>query len=168
MLVPLIRTGLVDEIWSLDCASNGDSGLLNREILGDTFSWIDLGRDIASFLLRYLPPKGTGDLPLYLAEQPVDPTLLELDFRTGSSTVPQPWRGHTLIGVGQSFGGAGITLAEVACPGLFSAFAFLDAMLIHPVIEDMQESVNAFYSNSASNVLARRDQCVASRLMTKY
>lgn len=151
----------VDEVYSYDCSNNGDSAVLNRDLLGDTHSWIDHGRDAANFLISYLPPKNAREQPTLLPEQQVDPDLLQLDWREEKKPLHGSWRGHSLVAIGQSYGGAALTLAEVACPGLFSGASFLDAMLVHPIPEEHLDVASMFRANAAGGCLARRDQCVA-------
>ncbi|EIW79730.1 hypothetical protein CONPUDRAFT_74086 [Coniophora puteana RWD-64-598 SS2] len=45
----------IDEIWALELVQHGDAGLINERDLGDIFDSSDYGRDIANFLLSYLP-----------------------------------------------------------------------------------------------------------------
>ena len=54
------RLGEIEEIWSLDMINQGDAALLNRHTLGDTFDWVDNGRDILQFILSYLPESTRG------------------------------------------------------------------------------------------------------------
>ncbi|KAG1867458.1 Alpha/Beta hydrolase protein [Suillus tomentosus] len=51
----LAACGVIDEIWSWESVQHGDSALLNRQNLSGSFDWTDNARDIANFLINYMP-----------------------------------------------------------------------------------------------------------------
>lgn len=113
-----VRALPVQEVWALDCINQGDSAILNDEVLGDvcafsslpfpafcpsadlydpTVNWGDHGRDVLNFIISYmdsptlasLPPNPAS--PVVLAPAPdVPPTLFSLDASTPApgSTTP--------------------------------------------------------------------------------
>ncbi|KZV64722.1 alpha/beta-hydrolase [Peniophora sp. CONT] len=64
----------IDEIWSIDLAQHGDSGMLNASNMGSIYDHMDSVRDIANFLLHFLPEDGAGRLPTHLKRVSPDVT----------------------------------------------------------------------------------------------
>lgn len=106
---------VIDEIWSVDTMGSGESGTLNRDHLGETFSWPDGVRDIRRLLFEYLPAQKTGNPP---------PTCL--------SKTSQPSRpNRRFIAVGHSYSGAALAMLSGAEPELFEAVILVDPILFY-------------------------------------
>ncbi|KAF9238990.1 hypothetical protein BU15DRAFT_74955 [Melanogaster broomeanus] len=62
---------MVDEVWAWEAVQHGDSGLINAHNLSGISDWSDDVRDIAHFLLSYLPEDSeTEALPARLERLP--------------------------------------------------------------------------------------------------
>ncbi|KAK4056777.1 hypothetical protein OIO90_002329 [Microbotryomycetes sp. JL221] len=131
----------VEEIWSLDACNQGDSGVINEPVLGETFNWADHGRDIAQFLVSYIddPKHSTPSTEYILPSISTDPKLLSLDTATslpGSDTSKsRTFRNRLIVGVGHSLGGGGMAFAASAVPSLFSSIIFCDPVLVPTEVE---------------------------------
>ncbi|CAE7210899.1 unnamed protein product [Rhizoctonia solani] len=110
----------IDEIWALDAANHGDSGLLNKEHLGEIFEWSDHTRDILNFLTKYLPDK---------AEKQVEPGLAEIPEQTTQQRLERGFAHRTIIGIGHSFGGCTLARAAIESPRIFSSIMLLDPVI---------------------------------------
>ncbi|KAM0791474.1 hypothetical protein ACM66B_005927 [Microbotryomycetes sp. NB124-2] len=126
----------IQEIWSLDALHQGDSGVLNEAVLGETFTWADHGRDIAQFLVSYLddptrPATSSDDM---LPPQQVDSALLTLDTAKSKpgadKTSARIFRNRLVVGVGHSLGGGGMAYAASAVPSVFSSVIFCDPVIV--------------------------------------
>ncbi|GAA6013804.1 hypothetical protein JCM10207_008197 [Rhodosporidiobolus poonsookiae] len=131
----------VEEIWALDSVNQGDSELLNADVMGKGSNWLDYARDLLNFLLVYIDsptlssPSSPGR-PAPLLE-PSAHTRAELLL---NARAPQPagtplpshrlFRNKRLVGIGHSFGGSILGLAATACPAVFSSVIILDPWLI--------------------------------------
>ncbi|GAA6012026.1 hypothetical protein JCM11491_000143 [Sporobolomyces phaffii] len=131
----------VEEIWALDCVLQGDSAILNHDVLGSVFNWCDHGRDILNFLISYIDanpsPSDVSSLPALEAAGDVDASLFKLDnLPTISPGAASPfhrrYRNRLIVGIGHSLGGGGTAFAATACPSLFSSVIFLDPVLVGP------------------------------------
>ncbi|KAG1769848.1 Alpha/beta hydrolase family-domain-containing protein [Suillus occidentalis] len=128
-LVPCARNGfsegtvcgVIDEIWSWESVQHGDSALLNRKNLSGSFDWSDNARDIANFLINYIPEEvETSALPIQLNRLPAS---------IGESRQKNGFSSRTLVVAGHSYGGCSATLAALHFPALFSSMILLDAMI---------------------------------------
>ncbi|KAG2040698.1 Alpha/Beta hydrolase protein [Suillus americanus] len=113
--------GVIDEIWSWEPVQHGDSALLNRHNLSGSFDWTDDARDIANFLINYMPDEvETSSLPIQLHRVPAS---------IGESRQKSGFSSRTLVAAGHSYGGCSVTLAALHFPALFSSMILLDATL---------------------------------------
>ncbi|CAE6492286.1 unnamed protein product [Rhizoctonia solani] len=114
--------GRIDEIWALDAASHGDSGLLNKDGLGDIFQveWSDHTRDILNFLANFLPDRLETQVELNLSRIPEQITQQRLKHG---------FTNRTVVGIGHSFGGCTVARAAIECPNLFSSLILVDPVI---------------------------------------
>ncbi|KAG0698300.1 Alpha/beta hydrolase family-domain-containing protein [Suillus ampliporus] len=142
----LATCGVIDEIWSWESVQHGDSALLNRQNLsGSSFDWADNARDIANFLINYMPEEvETSALPTQLHR---------LHASIGESRQKNGFSSRTLVVAGHSFGGCSLVLAGLNFPALFSSMILVDA-IIDPYLESAWE-FNQFIVGST---LIRREQ----------
>lgn len=113
---------LIDEMWSWEAVQHGDAALINETSLSGIFDWQDNARDIAHFLLYYLPEDTSSKgLPTHLHLLPE--TISESRKTIGFST-------RSLIAVGHSFGGCSSILAAVNFPALFSSIILVDPVVV--------------------------------------
>ncbi|KAG1819128.1 Alpha/Beta hydrolase protein [Suillus subaureus] len=141
----LATCGVIDEIWSWESVQHGDSALLNRQNLSGSFDWTDNARDIANFLINYMPEEvETSSLPIQLHRVPAS---------IGESRQKSGFSSRTLVVTGHSFGGCSVTLAALHFPALFSSMILVDA-----IIDTFQESVWELTQNVVGATLIRRDQ----------
>ncbi|GAA5925858.1 alpha/beta fold hydrolase [Sporobolomyces koalae] len=131
----------VEEVWALDCVVQGDSAVLNDEVLGPVFNWMDHGRDILNFLVSYIDGNpsdpSSATTPTLKPASNVDQSLLKLDNTTpvpagANSPAQRKYRDRLIVGIGHSLGGGGTAFAATACPSLFSSVIFLDPVLVEP------------------------------------
>ncbi|KAG0704156.1 hypothetical protein DFH29DRAFT_873941 [Suillus ampliporus] len=96
---------LIDEVWSWEAVQHGDAALVNETNLSGICSveplmlddWVDNARDIAHFLLHYLPEDASSTaLPTHLYLLPE--TISEYRMTKG-------FLSRSLVAVGHSFGG---------------------------------------------------------------
>jgi pimeloyl-ACP methyl ester carboxylesterase len=124
---------------------HGDSALLNRQNLSGTFDWTDNTRDIANFLINYMPEEiEKSSLPIQLRRVPAS---------IGESRQKSGFSSRTLVVAGHSFGGCSVTLAALHLPALFSSMILIDAM-----IDTYQEFVWEHTQYLVGATLIRRDQ----------
>ncbi|KAG2108437.1 Alpha/Beta hydrolase protein [Suillus discolor] len=113
---------LIDEVWSWEAVQHGDTALINESNLSGIFDWRDNARDIAHFLLYYLPEDTSSKvLPTHLRLLPE--ALSESRKTKGFSS-------RSLVAVGHSFGGCSSILAAVNFPALFSSIILVDPIAI--------------------------------------
>ncbi|KAG1867590.1 Alpha/beta hydrolase family-domain-containing protein [Suillus tomentosus] len=112
--------GVIDEIWSWESVQHGDSALLNRQSLSGSFDWTDNARDIANFLVNYMPEEVETSLPIQLHRLPAS---------VGESRRKSGFSSRTLVVVGHSFGGCSVTFTALHFPALFSSMILVDAMI---------------------------------------
>ncbi|KAG0703530.1 hypothetical protein DFH29DRAFT_915901 [Suillus ampliporus] len=141
----LTACGVIDEIWSWESVQHGDSALLNKQNLSGTFDWTDNARDIANFLINYMPEEvETPALPIQLHRLPAS---------IGESRQKGGFSSRTLVVAGHSFGGCSVTLAALNFPTLFSSMILIDAM-----IDSYQGIVWENAQNLVGLTLVRREQ----------
>ncbi|KAG2159263.1 Alpha/Beta hydrolase protein [Suillus bovinus] len=117
----LATCDIVDEIWSWESVQHGDSALLNRQNLSGSFDWTDNARDIANFLVNYMPEEVEASaLPIQLHRLPAS---------IGESRQTYGFSFRTLVAAGHSYGGCSVTLTALHFPALFSSMILLDAMI---------------------------------------
>ncbi|CAE6467964.1 unnamed protein product [Rhizoctonia solani] len=133
----------IDEIWSLDAANHGDSGLLNKDNLGEIFEWSDHARDILNFLANYLPDK---------VETQVEGSLAQISEQSTQQRLTQGFANRTIIGIGHSFGGCTLARMVIDSPKLFSSLILLDPV-IYPSYAVRGPGIDAL----TKGALVRRD-----------
>ncbi|KAG1859215.1 Alpha/Beta hydrolase protein [Suillus subluteus] len=117
----LAACGVIDEIWSWESVQHGDSALLNRQNISGSFDWTDDARDMANFLVNYMPEEvETSSLPIQLDRVPAS---------IGKSRQRSGFSSRTLAVAGHSYGGCPVTLAALHFPALFSSMILLDATI---------------------------------------
>ncbi|QRW13439.1 alpha/beta hydrolase family protein [Ceratobasidium sp. AG-Ba] len=138
------RTSDIAEIWALDAANHGDSALLNEGKIGDIYEWSDHTRDIANFIINYLPesPMECKDNLLPLVTKSVSLQRMSNGFSS-----------RTIIGLGHSFGGCTLMRAALHLPHLFSGVILIDP-IIYPTYARREEGVGKL----AKGALGRRDR----------
>ncbi|KAH8926007.1 hypothetical protein BT69DRAFT_1056496 [Atractiella rhizophila] len=121
----------IREIWCLDHILHGDSAVLNDGRIGDVYDWIDSGRDIVQFILRYLPPSGSD-----LSPSTDDPFLLSpqcsgtINLRDEKvQNLQGRLRGHQIALIGHSAGGTAQSAAASMLPHLFERVILFDPMI---------------------------------------
>ncbi|KAL4071778.1 Alpha/beta hydrolase family-domain-containing protein [Scleroderma citrinum] len=138
---------LVDEVWSWEAVHHGDSALVNAGNLSGIVDWQDNARDIANFLLNYLPDDTTpASLPTHLERIPKS---------TSDARKDHGYSKRTLVVVGHSFGGTTSILAALNFPKLFSSL-----ILVDPVIGFNSRSAKETDGNTSNltlGALIRRD-----------
>ncbi|KAL4076721.1 Alpha/Beta hydrolase protein [Scleroderma yunnanense] len=135
---------LIDEVWSWEAVNHGDSALVNAENLSGIFDWQDNARDIANFLLNYLPDDTTlASLPTRLDRVPES---------TSNARKERGYSKRRLVVVGHSFGGTTSILAALNFPKLFSSL-----ILVDPVITEHVENFVRLLSKVAVGALTKRN-----------
>ncbi|KAF9238980.1 hypothetical protein BU15DRAFT_62247 [Melanogaster broomeanus] len=115
---------MVDEVWAWEAVQHGDSGLINAHNLSGISDWWDDARDIAHFLLSYLPEDlETKALPVRLKRLPES---------TSEARKEHGYRTRKMVVVGHCFGGCTSLRAAVDFPKLFSSIILVDPALIQP------------------------------------
>ncbi|SCZ89446.1 BZ3500_MvSof-1268-A1-R1_Chr9g10413 [Microbotryum saponariae] len=129
----------IGEVWCLDAFNQGDSACLNQGRLGKTFDWSDHGRDIANFLISYLPDALAPSLSpphLPFIHTPETTLLQALDTVPLIPGHPLPshriFRNRLIVGIGHSLGGAGMAYAATAQPSLFCSLVLFEPILPPP------------------------------------
>ncbi|KIO01549.1 hypothetical protein M404DRAFT_1002974 [Pisolithus tinctorius Marx 270] len=132
-LLDLTSGLLVDEVWSWEAVNHGDSALVNAESLSGIFDWHDDARDIANFLLNYLPEESTPvSLPTCLASVPE---------ATSDARKELGYHRRRLVVVGHSFGGTSLTSATLNFPRLFSSLILVDPIILADKTRTVEEAV---------------------------
>jgi len=109
-------------VWSWEAIQHGDAALVNESNLSGIYDWRDNARDIAHFLLHYLPEDASSNtLPTHLHLLPE--TISEHRKMKG-------FLSRSLVAVGHSFGGCTSVLAAVNFPTLFSSMVLIDPVII--------------------------------------
>ncbi|GAA5868095.1 hypothetical protein JCM3774_001019 [Rhodotorula dairenensis] len=147
----------VDEIWALDCAIQGDSAVLNDDVLGNAFNWADHGRDLVNVIAYYLdsPDLATtgsqagttgGAFPRPADNVPAEIALLDNAPLAGpgpSRPSDRTYRKRLIVGIGHSLGGGATAFAATACPSLFSSVIFLDPVIVPPELKTPRTMISA-------------------------
>ncbi|KAH8097014.1 Alpha/Beta hydrolase protein [Cristinia sonorae] len=138
----------VSEIWTWDAVNHGDSALVNAGKLSGIFDWQDNARDIANFLLHYLPGSPRREqLPTHLQPVPVSEAL---------NRQQRGFADRTLVGVGHSFGGASLVWMASHHPykHLLSSL-----ILVDPIITGVIPfgGFSSFINGKIQGALSRRD-----------
>ncbi|KAI6037055.1 Alpha/Beta hydrolase protein [Pisolithus microcarpus] len=114
---------LVDEVWSWEAVQHGDSALMNAENLSGMFDSQDNARDIANFLLYYLPEEVTStSLPTQLSRVPQT---------TSDTRKEHGYHERKLVVVAHSFGGSASAMAALNFPKLFSSLILVDPVIFN-------------------------------------
>ncbi|KAG2123134.1 hypothetical protein BD769DRAFT_1670214 [Suillus cothurnatus] len=111
---------VIDEVWSWESVQHGDSALSNRQNLSGSFDWTDNARDIANFLIHYMPEEVETSLPIQLHRVPAS---------IGESRLKCSFSSRTLVVAGHSYGGCSVTLAALHFPAMFSSMILVDAAI---------------------------------------
>lgn len=136
---------LVDEVWSWEAVNHGDSALVNANNLSGIFDWQDDARDIANFLLNYLPEVATpASLPTFLAS---------VSQATSSNRKQAGYPLRRLVVVGHSYGGTSSALAALNYPKLFSSLILVDPIISGDKTNRSVDEVVRF----AVNAITRRN-----------
>ncbi|KAF9526909.1 hypothetical protein CPB83DRAFT_816490 [Crepidotus variabilis] len=109
----------IEEIWSLDATNHGDAAILNAKHLPNLPDRADYGRDLANFLINFLPAGEISfghDLPLELVRVP--PAI-------STDRVKRGFGDRTVVGIGHSLGGDAITVCGLSYPKLFTRSAII-------------------------------------------
>ncbi|KAF9244890.1 Alpha/Beta hydrolase protein [Melanogaster broomeanus] len=115
---------MVDEVWAWEAVQHGDSALINAQNLSGISDWSDDVRDIAHFLLSYLPEDPEAEvLPIRLERLPES---------TSEGRKGHGYRMRKVVVVGHSFGGCTSLRAAVHFPKLFSSIILVDPAIIQP------------------------------------
>ncbi|KAG0704980.1 hypothetical protein DFH29DRAFT_997255 [Suillus ampliporus] len=134
----LAACSVIDEIWSWESVQHGDAALLNRQNLSGSFDWTDNARDIANFLINYMPEEvEKSALPIQLHR---------LHASIGESRQQNGFSFRTLVVAGHLFGGCSAALAALNFPAMFSSMIYINAMIdtyLGRVWEDTQLFVGA-------------------------
>ncbi|EGO26749.1 hypothetical protein SERLADRAFT_464144 [Serpula lacrymans var. lacrymans S7.9] len=135
----------IDEVWSFEAVQHGDSALLNASNLSGIYEWMDNARDIANFLLNYIPSA-------------VSNTVLSTHLPRVSNDVSKTrtrdgFTHRTLVVVGHSFGGCSSVMAALKFPALFSSMILIDPVIVQPY-QYRGDSLRAFVIGA----ILRRDR----------
>ncbi|KAF8804353.1 hypothetical protein BYT27DRAFT_7225411 [Phlegmacium glaucopus] len=123
-LLSLPAAGVIDEIWAWESVHHGDAGLINAAKASGVSDWIDGGRDVANFLLHFLPPTPTGTvLPVHLQRVSAEETSLRIQ---------RGFKDRKLVAVGHSYGGCICSLAASVYPNLFHSLVLVDPVILQP------------------------------------
>ncbi|KAG2125806.1 hypothetical protein DEU56DRAFT_743431 [Suillus clintonianus] len=134
---------LIDEIWSWEAVQHGDAALVNETNLSGIFDWRDNARDIAHFLMHYLPEDASLKvLPTHLQQLPE--TIIEYRKSEGFSS-------RSLVAVAHSFGGCSSIIAAANFPALFSSMILVDPAIIQ------NDVLPSHFWDRLSTTLARRN-----------
>ncbi|GAA96446.1 hypothetical protein E5Q_03114 [Mixia osmundae IAM 14324] len=162
----------IEELWSIDHAHQGVSGLLNPQNSCEVHTWSDDGRDLLNFLLLYLPPVASPDeddearSPMHdgvsirlLSRQTIDDaSMLKLD-----GSIPRPVglvRGRKIVGLGHSIGADGVIMAATGLPCIFSAVVAIDPVIGVPSFftDEAYPAMRKGWDRNVSRALARKDR----------
>ncbi|KAG6381845.1 alpha/beta-hydrolase [Boletus reticuloceps] len=136
---------MVDEVWAWDAVQHGDAAVVNANNLNGIFDWLDNTRDIANFLLHYLPEHVDATvLPTRLPRLPASVTSVREE---------RGYRTRKLVVVGHSFGGCTSLRVAFDFPKLFSSFVLVDPIIQRP---DMYPSEYVY--GYVLGALTRRDR----------
>ncbi|KAF8188048.1 Alpha/Beta hydrolase protein [Pholiota molesta] len=136
---------LVDEVWVWEAVQHGDAALVNAPSASGIFDWYDNGRDIANFLLHFIPTSATsGPLPTHLPRVSPQETAERLE---------NGFTERKLVAIGHSFGGCTSALAATLYPHLFSALYLIDPVILQP---DEKAWATATRRSLAPGALSRR------------
>ncbi|KAH7925329.1 hypothetical protein BV22DRAFT_1129087 [Leucogyrophana mollusca] len=115
---------LIDEIWSWEAVQHGDSALLNNDNLSGIFDWMDNSRDIANFLLNYMPEVvSPSSLPTHLPRLP---------RHVSENRKISGYTRRTLVTTAHSLGGCTSVQAALNFPALFSSIILVDPVIVQP------------------------------------
>ncbi|KAF9238978.1 Alpha/Beta hydrolase protein [Melanogaster broomeanus] len=131
---------MVDEVWAWDPVQHGDSALINAHNLSGIFEWLDNSRDIANFLLSYLPEDvETEALPTRLKRLPES---------TSEARKEHGYCARKMVVVGHCFGGCTSLRAAMDFPKLFSSVILVDPAMVQPYtsIRDCNDIALASFS----------------------
>lgn len=133
----------MDEVWSLDIVSHGDSALINAGKLPEmgeyhtaslskaddvdpTADAAEFARDLLAFMLHYMPPKSVQRPPTHLESVSFDETRLR---RTHG------YRDRRVVGLAHSVSGT-MALSAIDSPALFDALILVDPVIVSPLFAE--------------------------------
>jgi len=141
----LAACDIIDEVWSWESVQHGDSALLNRQNLSGSFDWTDNARDIANFLINYMPEE--------VERSPLPIQLDRVSASIGESRQKNGFSSRILVTAGHSYGGCSVILAALHFPALFSSMIIVDA-----IIDTFQGATWEFTQYLIGATLIRRNQ----------
>ncbi|KAF9230207.1 alpha/beta-hydrolase [Melanogaster broomeanus] len=115
---------MVDEVWAWEAVQHGESALINAHNLSGISDWSDDARDIAHFLLSYLPED--------LDPEALPARLERLPESTSEARKEHGYRTRKVVVAGHCFGGCTSLRAAVDFPKLFSSIILVDPAVIQP------------------------------------
>lgn len=118
--LPAVR--VIDEIWVWESVHHGDAGLINAAKASGVSDWTDGGRDVANFLLHFLPPATTGGTVLPVHLQRVSPEETSLRIQKGL-------KDRKFVAIGHSYGGCISSMAASLYPNLFHSLVLIDPVI---------------------------------------
>ncbi|KAJ3488672.1 hypothetical protein NLJ89_g11591 [Agrocybe chaxingu] len=131
LLLASPAASVIDEVWCWESVQHGDAALINAHMASGIFDWQDNGRDIANFLLHFLPKAATSDpLPTHLPRVSREETGLR---------IKNGYKDRKFVAVGHSYGGCTSALAAHLYPALFSALILLDPVIAKPFEHDPKD-----------------------------
>ncbi|KAH7911504.1 Alpha/beta hydrolase family-domain-containing protein [Hygrophoropsis aurantiaca] len=114
----------IEEIWSWEAVQHGDSALLNANSLSGIYDWMDNSRDIANFLIKYLP-----EVPL---DGSLSTHLPRLPRHVSEDRKKSGYSRRILVDVGHSMGGCTSVEVAINFPALFSSMILIDPVIVQP------------------------------------
>ncbi|EJD39407.1 hypothetical protein AURDEDRAFT_187407 [Auricularia subglabra TFB-10046 SS5] len=133
---------VINEVWTIDAVTQGESGRMNASALPDIYDWTDHVRDILNFIVAYLPASPGHALTSVL------PRL------SGAESERRCIHGlaeRKLVAVGHSLGGTCMSLAASELPSLFDSLVLVDPGISAPVHQDPG------YATRVAGALLRRN-----------
>ncbi|KAI0827059.1 Alpha/beta hydrolase family-domain-containing protein [Trametes gibbosa] len=118
----------IAEFWTLDCVQHGDSAVLNEAVFGDIFDCAEYARDLANFMLWYLPTD---------AGKPIPTNLPRLAAAEAERRKRDGIRGRTVVGAGHSIGACAYVNPAIDYPNLFSSLIFVEPFTIPEFIKPL-------------------------------
>ncbi|KAF9050345.1 hypothetical protein BJ165DRAFT_1457843 [Panaeolus papilionaceus] len=116
----------IQEIWSLEAVNHGDGALINRDYIPKLSDRVDYGRDLANFLLHYLP-EGVTAFTTKL------PTILpRISEEITSSRIKSGFSDRYVVPIGHSLGSDATGMVAISYPKLFQAIVLTEGTYYAP------------------------------------
>ncbi|PPQ74560.1 hypothetical protein CVT24_004352 [Panaeolus cyanescens] len=125
----------IQEIWSLEAVNHGDGALINGDYIPKLPDRSDYARDLANFLVHYLPDGAdafTKELPTIL------PRVSE---ELSASRVKSGFNDRYVIPIGHSLGADAAGLCALSYPKLFQAIILSEATFYPPSGSKLERKV---------------------------